>query len=98
METLFYELRERYRSLNTKKLIELYISDELTDLAYKLVKEELKRRNISSKEEAAQTYLDMQEPLEADKCRLGFYWFHIWWILIPAILFLIKWVHVNYFE
>ena len=98
MDSSYYKLRERYGSLPSEKLIELYLSNGLTDMAGKLISEELRRRNINSEEEAAQVYCDMIEALEIKDPGKGYHWFHVWWVLIPAFLFLIKWIYNTYFE
>ena len=98
MNRSHYELRERYKALDTKNLIEVYLSGGLTDLAEKLVVEELKRRNINSRDEAIQHYKHLSESLEIRSPRRGSNWFSFWWIFIPALLYLIKWLYEIYFE
>jgi len=46
MEPTVVELRERYRAMSTDELVELRVSDQLTDMARPIVDEELRARGI----------------------------------------------------
>lgn len=98
MNQSHYELRERYQSLDTGNLIEVYLSGGLTDSAVKLIVEELKRRDINSHQEAIEKYKVLSDSLEKRPQPGGNYWFDFWWIFIPLLLGFIKWFHENYFE
>lgn len=93
-----YELRERYKSLDTKNLIAVYLSGGLTDLAEKLIVEELKRRNINSRDEAIQHYKHFSESFEISSPRNGSYWGCFWTFFIPAFLYFIKSLYETFFK